>query len=569
MVGDSPTTGNWLNNMPRFQVIVLVLALSAFFAYLRLFQISESPIGMDESFTALYASKPWGELWHFVNENDVHPPLYFAFTRMFRFLGGDAYALRFPAAIASIFSLPVLYLAGTLFGAAGKDQIDRFSGLVALTLGGMATVLIIHAQTARAYSLIFLGFALVTFGASYLLRNKLTASTPFWRPNGRAGIPAFLSIVLGLLVMLWSHNVGVIYATAISLTLVVFWLLVLRANGGAFLNLMAAALLVAVGWTPQLMTLVEQWGAVSSDYWIQEPTLRGLVAIFLSTLGDAEEIKELRPQVIVFAALIFVLAGWALFRMIVMRNVGQTILALGLVAGPATILIAVTYLARPVLLDRTAMPLIAPWIVVVASGIAALPQAALRNGVLLVCLALGGMSTVSHLRADPGHEEPWPQIIQAIQKNSAGRPMVLVIPNAAAIPLAYHISESHAEIDVVPIPGPFPVKSDDRRYPTGWPGVPGVNTEALTEVDGRIAKARGDVWLLLRGHWIYDPDALLRYHFDQNYCYQPLYVPQNKYLFALKLVPLEEIGKIECVKYASHDYYPFEKPDAGLVQLGH
>ncbi len=523
---------------------------------------------MDESFTALLARLPWGELSAFVAKNDVHPPLYFAYSRLFNGLGSDGFVLRLPAAIAGAAALPLIYLAGTFFGRAGEAQSDRLVGLIALVLAGLATTLIAQSQNARAYSLMFLGFASVTAGAAFLLRHEKAASRPFWARDGLATVPALSALAAGLLLLLWSHNIGVLFAVCTGLVLLVFWATALGAARGAFANLFTVAIVVTLGWWPQFQTLVVQWAAVSSDYWIRPPTPTSIAMFAFQVMGDADDVRALHPDEICLALILFASGGWALTRMLAARQFGQFILAGGFVFGTFIALIAVSYLARPVLLDRTLAPIAAPWFVIVASGLAAIRRPALQAATIGVTMLLAAYSVaIYHFVRLPKGAERWNDIPAAILHNSAGRPLVITLPNSAAVALSYHAAQTAADIDVLALPGRFPTHSADGRYPTGWPGVPALTADSLTEADKRIATADGDVWLLLRGYWTYDPQALLRRHFDADYCYRALYLPKVDYLFLLKLVPKDQAADAACISFAADEYYPYTKPDAGQIFL--
>lgn len=545
-------------------MIVLVALLALLFAGLRFYGLGDAPVSMDEAFTAYYAALPRDQIAAFVAANDVHPPLYFFLVNLLPF-GTDAVGLRIPAALASAAALPLIYLAGAQFGAAGQTGRSRLAGLAAMTLAGFATMQISYAQEGRAYGVLILGFALVLVGVTWMLRHRDAAGRPFWTARGAAALPALGALVIGLLALVWSHNVGTVYAGAIGLALILFWVTVLGAGGGAFINLAAAAGLVVVGWYPQLATLLAQWNSVSGGYWIAPPTAVHLVEIFLQVWGDADSPREFRVHEWALAVMVVGFAAWGLWRIARARALGQLVVALGFLGGTAACLIAVTYLLQPILLDRTALALSVPWFVLAGAGLAAVPRPGTRAVMWAGSAALGMFGVVDYFRTGPREVASWPRLLAAVESNSAGRPLIITIPNSAGVALDYYLSRSQADIDVMSLPGPFPTRSADGWYPTGWPGVPAVTAESLTEADARIQAASGDVWLLLRGYWAYDPQALVRAHFDRSYCYQPLYVPKADYFFMLKLVPLSTADGTGCTSFEPNEHYPFRKPGPGLI----
>ena len=109
------------------------------------------------------------------------------------------------------------------------------------------------------------------------------------------------------------------------------------------------------------------------------------------------------------------------------------------------------------------------------------------------------------------------------------------------------------------------------------PALDGAGIHVRREAEGGVAglaaaqevldAAPGSAWLLLRAYWIFDPDALLRPYFDARYCYETLFLPDNPYLFALKLVPRDTPASATCVEFDPDPYYPYTKTGPGTLRL--
>ncbi len=545
-----------------------VIALIVLFAGLRLFRFDAEPVWIDESFTWLYASQPWGQLWSFVSENDNHPPLFFAFTRLFSFLGDGAFGLRIGAILAGIAALPFIYVAAREFGpagSAGDSKQNHRTGLIALVLAGVSINAIGTAQNARSYSLMFLAFAIVTASLIWIMRHPDIAKRFFWGAKGRSAAPAFLGLAVGTSLLMWSHNLGLVYAAAAGIGAVVVWIGALAADRRAFLNLFVVAVIIAISWAPQLPVLLEQVKSVSADFWIRTPGLGRVILAGFEVFGDAAHSKDFHPTELILAALLFALAGFAVIQMLRRKAYSQFVIIFTLFGGVILIMLAITYLVRPVLIPRVLSPATAPWFVLVASGISGLGRR-WGNTVLLAILLLATWN-LSIYYTEENDNEPWPEIIATITGDATQIPTIITVPNSPGVALDYHLTKLGKQANVVSLPGPFPTHSADRTYPTGWPGVPAVTADSLNSADAAIAAADGDIWLLLRGYWIYDPEALVRTHFDKNYCYQPLYLPGNQYFFLLRLIPKSAQETGDCLSYEDDPYYPWVRPETGLITL--
>lgn len=546
--------------------VPVVLGLMAVFAALRLIGLSDLPLGNDESLTAYFAALDYGELTPFINLYDMHPPFYYAYIRLFSVFGDGPFAIRIGAALTSILALPALYLAGRWIGAPGRTGPDPAAGLAVLVLGGLSSASIAWAQNARPYGMMFLTLALAFAAIGWLLQNRAAMQAPFWRAAARPALPGLAGLVLGLAGLLWSHNVGVLYTAAMAAALVAVWLVSFRASAGAFINLAAAGLAVLLIWAPHLSVLLHQWGAVAENFWIPRPTLPGLVLLLLNSLGDADNARALRPDEMLYALILFSGAGWACLLALWKRDWGWLVLTPLMLGLALALVIGVTYLSRPILLARTAYPLAAPFLILAGTGLAALPGRRAGQAVLALAAALAAVS-VWDGRAHRSAEEPWPDLIASIIAQSDGRPTVLTVPNSAAIPLSYNLRQTGGDMAVHGIPGAYPAESPTGQYPTGWRGVPAVSPAGLAAAQEVLDAAPGSAWLLLRAYWIFDPDALLRPYFDARYCYETLFLPDNPYLFALKLVPRDTLASTTCVEFDPDPYYPYTKTGPGTLRL--
>jgi len=298
-------------------------AIVSFGAWLRLHGSGELSIRLDEGQTIHFAQLPLQQLDSAYQHTpslfqavaaDVHPPGYILLMHWWigRF-GTDPVMLRLPSELASIASLPLLYMLGTrLYG--------RRIGLLAAGIGALSPFWIWHAQEARMYSfLVFFalgatigliealedgrgrGWILFTictalglyfhyFAFAVLAAHVLYGVVRSWRldfARVAPGITALITVVA--LYVPWVWMVGVYYRGAgdpsLALPNVYSPLLLLSDFLLGYLNVAATSQVIAA-W-PLLVLLALAAGAFGAH-----PSWRGLL-LWLLFLG---------PIVLAFAA---------------------------------------------------------------------------------------------------------------------------------------------------------------------------------------------------------------------------------------------------------------------------
>ncbi len=549
---DAPGTIGWR---------VLVVAIFVFFALLRLLWIGSEEVWFDEAMTWHYASQPWSEVADFVRTNDVHPPFFFLYTKLFLGFGDAPWALRLGSVILELAALPFIYWAAWMLAPNDKR---RQVAMVAFLLAGLSGNAIFMAHLARAYSGMYLGFSVAFAALSWIVTHPEVASRPLYRQPVGGALGAFVLLAAGLAMLPWLHNLGLLYCAAIGGVSVLIWAVCLRASAGGLLNFIAAAALAAMLYLPNLPALISQLEPVNSDYWIPLPTLKGLVSLVLEVFGQSwTSLSPENPVGIALAGTVCLIGLASSIALARHRRVGALLVTALLPASVLVLFLAVTFLVKPVLLNRAVFPVLGPWFVLIAIGLAYLPWRGLRIG---LCAALVVIFAASSLLRQP--EAPWRSMaLKTIVEDAAAIPTFMTVPNAAAVLLDYHARQQGYQIKTVPLPRPYPAKDASYYYATGWPGVPAVNAEALQTIDAALSEQAEDVWLFLRAYWIYDPDALLKPFLDKRFCYQPIDdAPRKLYMF-VKLRPRSELASGGCVDMGDDEYFPYDRPAYGQFQL--
>ncbi len=132
--------------------LLIVAAIAAVYTALRLWHLTDSCLWFDEIFSVHAAEHDWKNLFWFVAQDLIHPPLFYIFLKIWITIGGESlFWLRFfPVFFAILALLPFALLCRQL-----KLSFPAFA--VALAFFAMNGSLIKYAQEVRMYSLLLCG----------------------------------------------------------------------------------------------------------------------------------------------------------------------------------------------------------------------------------------------------------------------------------------------------------------------------------------------------------------------------------------------------------------------------
>jgi mannosyltransferase len=362
-----------------FACLALALAL-------RLHGLAEpSPWG-DEIATWTIAQLDWPSLLGPIARVEPNPPGHVALLKL---LGtGDVFALRLPSALAgAVAVLPVALVALRTGG--------PVAAVLAALLVALSALQIHHAQQGRGHALLFLAIAT----ALWLLGPMLARAEPL--PRRIAATAGFASACLVALHLHATAPIMVcaLYAHALAL---------LAMRDGPFgrdlalLGGAAAAILLGAAWWLRLaIGIAADPGSAAA--WIPRPGLADSTAMLGEVLGGFH-LGRLKDLAGIFGAL---LIGLGLLIAARRRQAEAVGLGVGFALG-ALALHSLSQ-ARPMMLDRTALPLLAFAAPLIASGLAALrPRPlGLAGAALLLALSLRGTAMRAEAVARDGHGEDW------------------------------------------------------------------------------------------------------------------------------------------------------------------
>ncbi|WP_076068828.1 glycosyltransferase family 39 protein [Sphingomonas montana] len=476
--------------------ILGAFGLLALALYFRFHASLVEPFWLDEAYSAYAAGKGFGFLWHVVATYETHPPFYYSLLRCWTLLFGDSLAgHRSLGYVAGVAVLPVIWLGARDSGRlAGLDP--RRIAWGATAFAAVSIALVAMTREVRPYPVMILVYAGTLWA---LVRLGIAAE----RGRGVAGRP-FAGYLVGLALMLWLHNLGVLYAAAIGLA---FAALVLRARLSRrdWVRIVSGHLLVLLAWLPALAILADQAPTWVRATWLtfSWATVPGKLAILYAAPGFAPGVA------------LFVLAGLAIWRLMERapaRRLAAALFALALV--PPGLSIALSAMVAPVFIMRTMTPVAVPAMLLLSIGTIGWAAGWRRHVGLTAGLVVAFHMILVDVRERQhvGGQQDWYGVVRFLAPRWQPGDVLLAYPNEGALPLVFALRDRGVTIPVRPVPTPVPSIGVGGWYPTGSRGVVSLPRDRLRAIAREPAvQAARTVWLLRLGPRAYDKgDMFLR-----------------------------------------------------------
>lgn len=472
----------------------LAIAAVALGIGFRLWGVTREPLWLDEAYSAYAASKGFGFLWEVVPQYETHPPFYYSLLRLWTLIFGDGLAaLRSLGLLCGVAAIGTGILAAREIGlATGHDARGRTMLVsAAAMLLALATLPIEMTREVRPYpvmALVYAGLIAVLFR----LARQMAAGGSLW-------CGAYLGYLVLLALLLWLHNLGVLYAAAAGLALLILcwrrdWT---RQDWVALVLGHVAVLLV---WLPALAILSSQ-----APTWVQSTWLR---------FSFSERLPWTVARIFITAtwwsvicAGLLVLLGWFGLRK---RSMGaRTGWALTILAVlPLLLSLLISALIAPVFIPRTMAALAVPAMLLLALGVAggrALWVKLFALALLIVILADMILIDVHQRRLRPA--EDWYRLIAWLQPRFQPGDMVLAYPNEGIMAFRFALRDKGLVMPSRAIPSEIPAldAGPGAWNPTGSRGVVSLPQPRLEAIAGQPdIKRAPTIWLLRQGAWAYD-----------------------------------------------------------------
>ena len=202
----------------------LIIGLTATALVLRLLFLGSKSFWVDEGATADIVTASWPRLTGLITTSCSAMSLYYVILRLWTYIAGTSeFALRFPSAIFSTLTIPVLYLLGA-------KLFDRRTGAVAAAMMTVNLTAIGYAQEARSYALLVLLVAVSAWFFVRALRRPSLGNCAGYAVFGALGVYAHLFAILVLpaeWISLWLFKPGRKAMVRLTASAIIFGLLAL------------------------------------------------------------------------------------------------------------------------------------------------------------------------------------------------------------------------------------------------------------------------------------------------------------------------------------------------------
>lgn len=463
------------------------IAVLAIGLVVRLWAIGTEPMWLDEAYSAYAADHGFAFLWQTVPRYETHPPFYYSLLRLWTIVFGNGLlALRLLGAAAGLATLAVVALAARAAAQAIDCDAARARRLVivAFALACVAIPLVEMARQVRPYPLMILAYAAATL---LLLRIART------RTIGGGGFIAYLLLVEATL---WLHNMGPLYAVALTIALGCA-LIGQRLGQRDWAWLIGGHIAVGLLYLPGFLILLNQ-----APTWVSTTWLR----FSFASLGDHLPMLYAAPGWPCLAAAILVaLALTGIDSAGAGARTAALLLALALV--PLILSVALSVLVAPVFITRTMAPLIVPALLLYAIGAVAWHDWRRWIGLGSALFLGANMLAVDYQARAQGNGQPWYELIAWLAPRFHPGDQIFAYPNEGALPLSYALRDTGEKMPIRAIPRAVPAFDEaGGHYVTGSRGVVSLPRWRLRGI-ARDASTQAvpTVWLLRLGPETYDP----------------------------------------------------------------
>ncbi len=483
-----------LNRLALLGILLLAAAL-------RLLPLTNQPLWIDEAFSLWLAEQSIPQIVSQSAHLDQHPPLFYLALHFARAgLGRSTFALRLPAALASIAAVPLLFVTGArLHG--------QTAGLLAALLLALSPLHVRYAQEARMYAPLTLAVAASLYffvRLSFVQHGFVQAehSSTF----RRSVFPA-VGLTLSAAATLYLHNISVLWLVTLGYAM---WFVARPFSLRSFW-LWGALLAAGALWLPWLPTFLAQAAAVDARFWLPPPTPSRI----LNTLGELALVlpgawgtsQWLLPtlSLALCLPLATLAARWHSGRLLAR-----------LWALPLVLALLISLLRRSIFSTHALLWLALPLLLLTAIGAATLAPRSRQIAVAGLC-ALALFSLTHVWRAGP--KEAWDQAATHVAAHVEPGDLLLFHAGWARLPFGYYFDKSLENCpdgDVASqgskqcIPLVAQHSLPDGLFARGAIE-PRFTLADLAALRAQIA-GRERVWLIYSHVWYSDPDDLaLRY----------------------------------------------------------
>lgn len=464
---------------------------------IRMIGIDHSSLWTDEGYSLWFSRQPIADLWGPIARNEYNPTLYYILLNLWTDVFGESkVAIRSLSTVINVLALPFVYFTARWAITGPKSR------LVAILSAGLFTLAfeeILFAQEARTYCLCVLAIAMAAAGStkitSLAMADGAKADTmPVW---------PFVLLGAGCALAMWSHYTTAIFIAVIGLFHAGLLLARWRVHGELFRNYIVAAV-VFLGLGGRTLWIFAAYALpASGDFWITVPTIPDLIDASTMLFGGAFALESWSADIIL-RTLLF--APWPLIGVFAAWRTGDATTRVNLVfllavsVGAFVLFLAVTYLGKPVFLQRVVLPVQIGWIVLCAMAVLAFESQRFSRIAAGLLVTAFGISSVRYLQSIDfiAPKEPWQTAIEMIvQQADTGE--TIHVSASGEILAQYYIERSgRSDLIIRPMTGSMrtpparPAFSKDEILYIERPG-----DAAMAGLAAHLSETR-PAWLLVR-----------------------------------------------------------------------
>jgi uncharacterized membrane protein len=190
------TGGTIKDTLFNSRYLQILLSLTLIGAILRFYHLGFNSIWLDEASTLNFAIKSIPDIWQATTAGEFNPPLFYWTEHVMLVFGNSEVVLRFIPALLGVLTIPLIYLAG-------REFMDRNTGIIAAAAFAFSPFLLYYSQDARAYSMMLF---FITFSMVFYFRALKTNDILNWVLFGILSALAFWShfyalVIIGALIL--------------------------------------------------------------------------------------------------------------------------------------------------------------------------------------------------------------------------------------------------------------------------------------------------------------------------------------------------------------------------------
>jgi len=489
-----------------FLAAVIVISLSV-----KIIHEGDLPYWLDEGYTAWFAKLSFRDIWFWLPEVEAHPPLYYSLVKLWGLIEADDTGLWHRSlSIFLSFLLVVCSYFSTKNTASYLQREGSGAALFTSVLICFSPVLVWYSIEARPYILLFLTYSLAIFGLVSIFSD-----------DDRSTLKGWAVFAVGTLLTNWSHHLGGIFTAVLFLSLAAHWALELKFRRDFFLKLLLCFVLVLALSTPLIIQIARQVINWEASSWVAEPTITSFVQIMRRIFGFGYADKLIDTAFgtstiihtgrlalgLATAILSVALVLFGLYQIIRRKAFSLACFFLLSCFAVPVVSFVISILGPNIFLERTLLPGLIPYFMLLSLAIEFLRSRLLRNIIKIFYVAVLLVGLVAMLRS--GEKEPWDEIMATLATQTRGNDVVLLMPNDLYLPSSLYIFDPDLAERINSVPAKYPAVKYSNFYPDGFPAVPGVRAEDA-QVIRDLVDGKDRVFLVTRQPALFDPKGVTR-----------------------------------------------------------